>query len=220
MPLCDSSSWDRFWARGRAGGSGRVSWSKRRILAVLAPYLLEGRRVLDAGCGSGFFSKHFCDAGLMTVALDYAPAALERAAALTSGRARTVAADLLSPDLHVRLEGPFDIVFSDGLFEHFAAGDQDAIMRGLAGLLAPGGLIITFVPNRWSPWQLIRPFFMPGIREDPFTFSGLGDLYRRNGLDIIEAGGLNTFPFRLSPDRLAGRAFGMLLFAVGKIEEL
>ena len=55
---------------------------------------------------------------------------------------------------------------------------------------------------------------MPGIEEDPFTMQGLLDLHKRAGLKLMTKGGLNTFPFRFSPDSLFGALFGMLLFNI------
>ncbi len=210
----DSRSWDGFWQNAGEGGS--ASWSKRRICALLARHALPGRAVLDAGSGSGFFSQWFIGQGCITHALDYSPAALEATQKATGGRcAAYYAFDLLSPGAADEHAAQFDIIFSDGLFEHFHADQQDVICRHMARMLKPGGVVITFVPNRWTPWTLIRPFLMPGIHEKPFTLAGLKRLYRRNGLTVAEAGGINVIPAALSPDALAGGMFGMLVYCIG-----
>jgi len=72
------------------------------------------------------------------------------------------------------------------------------------------------VPNRWSPWELIRPMFMPDIEETPFVMQQLIDLNHRNGLKVIRYGGINTLPIRFSPDKMVGRTFGMLLYTMAK----
>ena len=215
MGRCTASNWDGFW--GRAGVSGAdVSWSKKRIIQTLLPFLSDRMNVLDAGCGSGFFSRFFCDRKLPTVSLDYSQAALDLTARCTGERSQLIQADLLDPSFPGLFQQKFDMIFSDGLFEHFSAQEQNVMMRNLNAVLAPDGLLATFVPNRWSPWQLIRPFFMPGIQEDPFNYSGLLSLYARNGMTVTSSGGINTIPFRWSPDVWMGRRFGMLLFAIGK----
>ena len=83
-------------------------------------------------------------------------------------------------------------------------------------LLADDGSLVTFVPNRWSPWELIRPFYMPGIEEAPFVLSELIELHERNGLCVIQKGGVNTLPFRLSPDKWFAEQFGMLLYTIAR----
>jgi len=60
---------------------------------------------------------------------------------------------------------------------------------------------------------------MPGIEEKPFTLQELVDLNVRNGLVVLARGGLNTFPFRLSPEGGVADRFGMLLYTVAKRKE-
>ncbi len=212
-----AEDWDGFWGRPASRRFGRISWSKRRVLEMLRPYLRRGGRALDAGCGSGFYAAFFVGEGMTVTALDYAPAALASAGRLTGGRARLVRADLLGDDLESLL-GParYDLIFSDGLFEHFADTDQDRILCRLAARLSTTGTLVTVVPNRWSPWQIVRPWFMPGIRETPFVPARLRDLHVRNGLDVVAAGGLNVLPIRLSPEGILGSRFGMLLFTAAR----
>ncbi len=216
MAKCSSKNWDNFWGKDNIPSGTNISWSKKRIIQIVSPYVSKEMDVLDAGCGSGFFSKYFCDQGARTVALDYSQSALDLTRQSTGRRARVVKADLLSSSFRSGIDGAFDLIFSDGLFEHFNLQEQDMIVRNLMSLLRHDGFLVTVVPNRWSPWQLIRPFFMPGIKEDPFVLKGLQHLYERNGLRVISSGGINTLPFLWSPDSFLGRQFGMLLFAVGK----
>ena len=207
--------WDRFWARQESRRFSEISWSKRRILSVLDEYAKQGKAALDAGCGSGFFSQYFCERGMRTVSLDYADSALEMAREKTQGKARCVKADLLSDHLPKILDGKFDIIFSDGLLEHFTGHEQDAILKNFKSVLTVGGVTVTFVPNRFSPWELIRPLYMPGIEETPFILSDLCDLHQRNGLSVIRTGGVNALPFRWSPEWAAAQ-FGMLLYVVAQ----
>lgn len=215
-PVINDTHWDRFWDLEKSKRFGKISWSKRRILRAIEPYCFQGGWALDAGCGSGFFARYFCEAGMKTVALDYSQSALKMAKDATGGRAEIVERDLVHSDLSKEFAGRFDLIFSDGLLEHFSSSDQDKIIRNLLSALSPKGVLITFVPNRWSPWELIRPFFMPGIEEKPFDFKQLIDLNKRHGLEILAKGGVNTFPFAFSPDGLIGPQFGMLLFTISR----
>jgi SAM-dependent methyltransferase len=209
------SDWNHFWGRSQSQRFSKLSWSKRRILDVLKPLCQSGSFALDAGCGSGFFAKFFCNQKMTVTALDYSENALQMAKEVTMGEAKLVAADMVNDILSDRLVHRFDVIFTDGLFEHFSNTDQDKIMSNLFSVLKPSGFIATFVPNRWSPWELIRPFFMPGIEEKPFILQGLINLNRRNNLEVVRAGGVNVLPCRFSPEFL-GSAFGMLLFTVAK----
>lgn len=214
--LPQSSDWNYYWGLKTTEKFTKVSWSKTRIMAVLEKYVRNAKNVLDAGCGSGFFSKYFCDQGLETFSLDYSSQALDMARQKTQGRAKVLLFDLVSSQLKDKISRPFDLIFTDGLFEHFSASDQDKIMVNFKSVLSENGIIITFVPNRFSPWELIRPFYMPGIEEKPLTMKQLVELNARNGLNIVEQGGVNTLPFSFSPDKTLGPAFGMLLFTASK----
>ena len=208
-----SKNWDNFWSRSAAGKG--PSWSKKRMVAVLEKYVRSGMNVLDAGCGSGFFSAWFVGRGCRTYSLDYSKEALEMARAATGGKAEGyILADLLDETFGKEYAGRFDAVFTDGLFEHFSEPDQERIMANFMAALKPGGLVVTFCPNRFSPWQIIRPLYMPGIKEISFTRAGMLRLHRR--LDVIESGGENVLPVRFSPERLMRGVFGMLLFSIAK----
>ena len=209
-----STRWDHFWARQKSSDVKNISWSKQRILKILEPHAFPGKNALDAGCGSGFFSNYFCDRKMDTVSLDYSQKALDIAQQKTAGRTKIIKADLLNEKLSALFAEPFDLIFSDGLFEHFEKEDQDKIMLNLRTVIAVDGVLITVVPNRWSPWQLIRPVFMPGIKETPFVWKGLLDLNQRNGFSVIAKGGLNVFPFKVSPEKMMASQFGMLLFTI------
>ena len=209
------SNWDQFWVRSKGGRFTRVSWSKIRMEAILAPHLFPGARVLDAGCGSGYFSALFQSKGCRVTTLDASEEALEIARGATDGKSEAyLREDLLDESFEERYRDRFDLAFTDGLFEHFRSDEQARIMNNLSGAIRPGGLIATFVPNALSWWTVIRPIFMPGIYEKPFRRSSLLDLH--GGLEIVERGGLSVLPFRLSPERALGARFGMLIYVLAR----
>ena len=136
-----------------------------------------------------------------------------------SGRSKLIQLAMLNERLDSVVEDRFDLIFSDGLFEHFDEAEQYRIMQNFLAVLAGDGKIVTFVPNRWSPWQIIRPWFMPGIEEKPFCLSGLVNMHKRNGLRVFQSGGINVLPFGISPEFLFSKYFGMLLYVVAGQDE-
>jgi SAM-dependent methyltransferase len=211
------ASWDRFWRDHAGGPFARISWSKRRITNVLLSYTSRGLAVLDAGSGSGFFSAFFIARGCETYSLDYSEQALAVTRERTDNRsAAYLRQDLLDHRFAETYAGRFGLIFSDGLFEHFSPADQDRIFWHFQTVRKPQGLIVTFVPNRYSFWTLVRPLFMPGIKERPLTLAELERLYVRNGCYVSASGGVNVLPIQYSPDRMLGRQFGMLAYAVGR----
>lgn len=207
--------WDNFWHKEKRGRFIHISWSKKRVLNILNRYIKEGMIILDAGCGSGFFSSYFISKNCNTYSLDYSQEAMMITKKQTQNRATEyIYRNLLDKNLDVDYSKRFDIIFSDGLFEHFSLDEQDKLLRNFKMMKKEHGFIVTFVPNRYTLWTIIRPFFMRGIKEKPFTLRGLRRIQERNGYRVIEIGGINVLPFKFSPERLFGKYFSMLLYSV------
>ena len=194
----------------------KASWSKKRIIKLLDCHLkTNGENVLDAGCGSGFFSRYFLGSGCKVWACDYSKDAIALTRKNTSNECESyLKKDLLDKESWGEYANSFDVIFTDGLFEHFNSEQQQKLIDNFISIKKADGLIITFVPNKLSWWTIIRPMFMPGIEEKPFTMRRLVELH--SGLEIVSHGGINTLPVRYSPDNLLGSRFGMLLYVVAK----
>jgi SAM-dependent methyltransferase len=117
----------------RAGQERRLAMTRR-----YAP--LEGRRVLDVGCGMGMYTSAFLryTSHVFGVEIE-ADRALE-ARTRTRGIARAVGETLPFAD------NTFDVVFSHEVLEHVV--DDCLCARELVRVARPGGRIVIFVPNR------------------------------------------------------------------------
>jgi SAM-dependent methyltransferase len=208
--------WNNFWSTKQDNQFKKVSWSKRRIMKILDRYIDKDMTVLDAGCGSGFFSNYFISKGCKVYSLDYSEKALEIARKATQNKAfEYLKRDLLDESICFEFKNTFDLIFTDGLFEHFSKEKQEKILKTFITVRKRDGLIITFVPNRYSFWTIIRPIFMSGIEEVPFTLKKLTSFVEELGQKVIEKGGLNVFPVKHSPEFL-GESIGMLVYTVSK----
>ncbi len=126
-----------------------VREGRERMRATLLSWLpedLTGRRVLDAGCGTGALAVEAATRGAEVVAVDLAPTlvglARERAAGASfPGRIEWVVGDMLDPGL-----GMFDYVVAMDSLIHYRARD---VVRVLAGLAARTrfALLFTFAPR-------------------------------------------------------------------------
>jgi magnesium-protoporphyrin O-methyltransferase len=111
------------------------------------PADLRGRRVLDAGCGTGAFAVEAARRGAEVVAVDISPTlvglARERAAAQgwDQGRVSFRVGDMLDPG-----HGRFDHVVAMDSLIHYALLD---VVRALAGLAARAerSIVFTFAPR-------------------------------------------------------------------------
>lgn len=208
-------NWDQFWKLNTDSRFTKKSWSKNRIMTVLKKHLKPGLTVLDAGSGSGFFSNFFLSEGCSVYSLDYSQDALAITRKQTEGRCEAyLKENLLDEGFGSRYQGKFDLIFTDGLFEHFSTKDQRTILNNFRRSKKTAGLITTFVPNRYSWWEIVRPLVMPGIHEIPFTRKSLLQLHA--DMEVVESGGLNVLPFAFSPDRLLGKNLGMILYCFAK----
>ena len=107
---------------------------------------LQGLRVLDIGCGAGILCEPLCRLGAAVVGADPAEAniAAARVHAQTGGLTidyRATAAEALAGAGET-----FDAVLAMEVVEHVA--DLAAFVRCCAGMVAPGGLMITATLNR------------------------------------------------------------------------
>lgn len=105
---------------------------------------LEGRRVIDLGCGFGWFCRFACEAGAAHVlGLDVSENMLARARETTADRAIVYRrADLERLDLPA---GSFDLAYSS-LTLHYIA-NLKALLQGVHTALASGGRLVFSVEH-------------------------------------------------------------------------
>ena len=132
---------NRIRATVRAGRD-----SMRALLLQWLPADLRGRRVLDAGCGTGALAREAARRGADVVAVDLSPTLVAYARERSgddfgAGSVRFLTGDMLDPDL-----GRFDHVVAMDSLIHYHADDTVAALAGLAGR-TDGSLLFTFAPR-------------------------------------------------------------------------
>lgn len=166
-------------------------------------------KILDGGCGSGFFSKFFVDKNCKVFALDYSNESLKLTGSLDQ-KIRLIKGDILKTPFD---DETFDLIFSDGLLEHYK--DPSDIVSEFGRLVKKNGIIATFVPNLISYWVLVKRFKLGKMKEYRFSLNKLIELHEKVGLEIIESGGLSVFPSTVSPEFLA-KYIGRIIYAIAK----
>jgi magnesium-protoporphyrin O-methyltransferase len=118
----------------------------RETLLAWLPADLSGKRLLDAGCGTGAFAVEAARRGARVVAVDVAPTLISLArqrlpADLSPGSVQFLAGDMLDPS-----HGSFDHVIAMDSLIHYRSRDVVAILGRLAERTS-GSIIFTFAPK-------------------------------------------------------------------------
>ncbi len=133
-----------------AARRGEPSWTwragqERRLALIAQGAPIDGRRVLDLGCGIGMYSRRLAELGGRVVAVE-----AEWCRALEARQAGNDVVAAVGERLPFAAEA-FDVVLLHEVLEHVA--DDRQTMVEVTRLLAPGGRALIFVPNRWWPFE-------------------------------------------------------------------
>lgn len=152
---------------------------------LLAP---DRRKLLDVGCGPGYFLKRGKERGWEGLGIEPSKQACAHAASL--------GVDVLNifvDDAGLASGGErFDVVHVSEVLEHVA--DPAQLCRLARDLLVPGGVLCIVVPNDYNRLQqLVRerlgfePYWLaPPHHINYFTFASLDGLLERSGFEIVE----------------------------------
>lgn len=160
---------------------------------------LAGRTALDVGCGAGLLCEPLARLGAAVTGIDAAPENI--AAAQAHARDRPIA--YLAGGIERVAGRRFDLVTSLEVIEHVA--DPAGFVRGLAGALAPGGLLVLSTPNRTPKSRLAMITLGEGLGLIPrgthdwdkfLTPDELTVLLQGAGLAVIDIRGLSFSPAR------------------------
>ncbi len=147
--------------------------------------LLPGRKLLDIGCGPGFFLATAIKRGWSGHGFE--PSRQAAAHARTLGA--TVTEGFFGKDSK---PGTFDAINLTNVLEHVP--DPIAILTAATALLEPGGVLCVGVPNDFSPFQIAARsalgigdwWVAPPHHLNYFDFDSLAALMSRLGLDVRE----------------------------------
>ncbi len=204
---------ERFWTESwrRTGGveghakrfAGRIDRiALKSEWRIIRRYLdrLPGRRLLDAGCGTGEWTRYLSERGYPTLGLDISRKTVAKLTELFPDSEFAIG-DIRDTGLP---EAGFDGVISWGTFEHFEDGLQGCIGEALR-LLKPGGYLFITVPFdhlglalkaafertpkdpadrnlRFFQWRLSRAELAQELRLGGFEVELLRPIHRRQGV--------------------------------------
>lgn len=197
-----ASYWNDLWSRRPEAmlvdprASGPWNFPNREVEAFLRSHLeatskqTPKARALELGCARSMWLPYLASTlGFQVTGIDYSPegcAQSRQLLSLASVDAEVICADFFSPPEH--LLGAFDLVFSYGVVEHF--DDTNACIANFSRYLAPGGLLVTIIPNMTgAPGFLQRKLNKPVFdKHVPLRAAQLERAYHSAGLVVKDRG--------------------------------
>jgi SAM-dependent methyltransferase len=165
-------------------------YERPAMLALLPP--LEGLRILDAGCGSGWYAERLIERGAIIDAIDasaamvdHARARLEKTGPLAGKHATLKVADLADPL-------PFDDSLFDGIVSplvlHYLR-DWRPTLREMKRVLKPGGWLqlSTHHPAADAERFQTRNYFATEHIVDEWEWVGKVEFFRRSLTEIVSS---------------------------------
>ena len=162
---------------------------------------LDGRTALDIGCGAGLLCEPLARLGARVTGIDAAPENI--VAAQAHAGLSGLAIDYRPGSIAAIGGERFDLVTCLEVIEHVE--DPAAFVRGLAGALADGGLMILSTPNRTALSRVAMITLAEGTGRIPrgthdwdkfLTPAELTDLLVEAGLAVRDVRGLGYSPAR------------------------
>ncbi|MDY6787462.1 MAG: class I SAM-dependent methyltransferase [candidate division WOR-3 bacterium] len=196
--------WDDYWAQYSI--SPAEQWLIEQRDEILSKYIdsikSRKKRVIEIGCGFGsnirlINSKYD---NVETHALDFSSKAIEIISEEIGNTYVADCRDTKLPDNH------FDIVYSAGLLEHFR--NERPIVREFRRIIKKGGYVITFVPAKYSLWQVYQAMHLGNWihgYEKAYSTDALKYIMESEGLGTIEITGIDPFSIPGFIIKLTGR---------------
>jgi 2-polyprenyl-3-methyl-5-hydroxy-6-metoxy-1,4-benzoquinol methylase len=140
--------WQELWKQNR---DNKITLG--RMPAAILSELVEkcgdfrGKKVMEAGCGSGVISAEIASRGADVFLLDISEDALQIARNHFDHnklRATFILGDIFDLPLD---DSRFDIVWNAGVLEHFEDEHRLKAVQGIAKLMKPEGVFISFNPS-------------------------------------------------------------------------
>jgi len=157
---------------------------------------LNGRSILDVGCGTGSFLKCVADTvphGRL-VGIDTSLSVLPK----SKNSIQFIESDVIDFEVN----NSFDVVFSHHVLEHIAPADVASHIGSIKKVLSPGGCLILCAPNRlFGPSDVTRILDYTNCNRTRAMGSHLNELSYTETITLLQKYGFSDFktilPLRL-----------------------
>lgn len=183
----EKSTWDRFWTRERTidevyHNDDRIPVNLRRVMDV------NGKKILEVGAGTGRDSLELQKLGAEIYILDYVRSSLSIVHQVFQKNQQPVHLILADGTLMPFSNDSFDVVFHQGLLEHFR--DPLPLLFENIRVLKPGGMLLVDVPQKYHLYTIIKHVLIWMGKwfagwETEFSIGELQSLLERKNLTVI-----------------------------------
>ncbi len=193
MRSSTAEHWQKFWEEADTLELDDVYGTDGRMVREIAGLGdLQGRRVLEVGAGTGRDAVALARAGAEVLTLDYVPGSLGLTLKAADASDVSVAAVCGDGTSSPFADGTFDVVFHQGLLEHFR--DPGPMLRDNIRILKPGGHLVVDVPQTYHYYTLGKMMLIAVGKwfagwETQFTIAELEKLVRAEGLEVTRSYG-------------------------------
>jgi SAM-dependent methyltransferase len=150
-----AASYDKNWAYSPAN----ITWMANCILDRAA--IQPGQVIADIGCGTGLYSRRLATTALKVICVDPSQAMLDQLPADPALiPVRASAQDIAGRRITLP-GGRLDVIVIKEAIHHVPASDRQAVLRGLAELLPPGGRIVIAM----LPASITYPLFTAALQR-------------------------------------------------------
>lgn len=197
MRQSTSEHWRRLWTKRDIDDV--YPTSEIIIENLLQTVDVKGLRILEVGAGSGRDSIRLARLGAQVFVLDYVKESLDVIRALATRENVTIHclhADALAVPIQANC---FDVVFHQGLLEHFRTPRDMQLLQENHRILKPGGLALVDVPQTFHIYTVIKKILILFDKwfagwEKQFTISQLRKMMRTAGFEERHSYGEWMYP--------------------------
>jgi SAM-dependent methyltransferase len=190
--------WESFWEE-KQEVSEVYSNADRIVRNLLRVTDLKGKRVLEIGAGTGRDSFPLARLGAVVYQLDYAEGSLrilKKLAAEFNLQVQIIGGNTFRLPFR---DGAFDVVFHQGLLEHFRPPEAEALLRENVRVLKHGGYLLIDVPQRYHLYTVAKRLLIGLNRwfagwERSFSVGELRSLVQSLGLEPVHTYGEWMYP--------------------------
>jgi ubiquinone/menaquinone biosynthesis C-methylase UbiE len=180
----------------------------------------SGKRVLEAGCGTGRVSLEIARTGASVTCIDVSPEAIALTQKMFAASQTPVEAAVASLFALPFKAAEFDVVWNAGVLEHFSESERKDALAELLRVVKPGGVFVTLNPYKFGMVYRLAKFASEKLKRWPYGHEDpIASLERAGaGLPVVASREYSTGFFIVLVESL--RASNTLMPALMKLRRL